>query len=308
MDFKIAAVVLALFLSMNSASAAVTDVGAAMVQQGINMTLYSIGDSMISLANGSAPSDPSLLPNTIFNVLTLTVDPYAFPWVHDWWNTVLIFYVAVFMIAIIAGGAFVLIEKLFPEAASRINWIIGEKSGMFHFNKWIYTIACGMVFPFLTIFGVYFILQINYIITALITTSLLNVVPPVANNVIAYLFMSVAFLNLSMIMAARNIIITLFAAGSLALAALYLIPQLRGFATSAFMYFLVLVFLQPIIVFTAAIGITFINNLPPVLLPFQLVSYVVLMLLLSLIGIVGILGMSLFKKIIYGGTAAIMVA
>src|SRR5659263_15727 len=75
--------------------------GAQMVESGMKMFANSIGDSMISMGTGNDTVNRAETPGLIFRMITYTVDPYTFPWVKKWWNTMLVFYVFVFTIACI---------------------------------------------------------------------------------------------------------------------------------------------------------------------------------------------------------------
>jgi len=237
-------------------------------------------------------------PGLIFKMITYTVDPYTFPWVKKWWNTMLVFYVFLFTVACIGGATLVLIQKMSPDTLSRIAWLLDENSGSFYLQNWLGKMVLGLLFPVITLFGVYVILLINYAVSGLITAKALNAVPPTIDNMIAYLFMALAYLILAIVFALRNIIIVLFAAGSLGIAALYLIPQLQDFVKSVFVYFIVVVFMQPALIFTAAIGTVFIQNLPIELTGFVQISYLALIILLVVMGIVCIAGKSIVSRIV----------
>jgi hypothetical protein len=156
----------------------------------------------------------------------------------------------------------------------------------------------GLLFPVITLFGVYVILLINYAVSGLITAKALNAVPPTIDNMIAYFFMALAYLILTIVFALRNIIIVLFAAGSLGIAALYLIPQLQDFVKSIFVYFIIVVFMQPALIFTAAVGTVFIQNLPFELMGFVQISYLALIILLVAMSLVCIVGKSIVSRIV----------
>jgi hypothetical protein len=89
-----------------------------------------------------------------------------------------------------------------------------------------------------------------------------------------------------------------FCAGGLMLAALYLIPSLQSLVKHIFTYFLLLVFMQPLLVFVAAVGVMFITALPPAILIFQASLYLGLMILLLLIGLVVTFGYGTISRMI----------
>ena len=272
--------------------------GAQMIESGMKMFANSIGDSMISLGTGNDTVNRAETPSLIFKMITYTVDPYTFPWVKKWWNTMLVFYVFVFTVACIGGATLVLIQKMSPDTLSRIAWLLDDKSASFYYQNWLGKMVLGLLFPVITLFGVYVILLINYAVSGLITANALNSVPPTVDNMIAYFFMALAYLILTIVFALRNIIIVLFAAGSLGIAALYLIPQLQDFVKSIFVYFIIVVFMQPALIFTAAVGTVFIQNLPPELNMFVSASYMALIILLVVMGIVCIVGKSIVNRIV----------
>lgn len=285
--------------SVNGADSTSPDsYGSQMVEAGMKAFANSIGDSMISLGTGNETINRAETPSLIFKMITYTVDPYTFPWVKKWWNTMLVFYVFVFTIACIGGAALVLLQKMSPDTLSRIAWLLDDNIASFYYQNWLGKMVLGLLFPVITLFGVYVILQINYAVSGLITANALNVVPPTIDNMIAYFFMAVAYLILTIVFALRNIVIVLFAAGSLGIAALYLIPQLQDFVKSIFVYFIVIVFMQPALIFTAAVGTAFIQNLPSELNMYVSVSYVALIILLVVMGIVCIVGKSIVNRIV----------
>lgn len=283
----------------------VDEAAAAAVKKGAELFTYFIGDSMIDIGGNGTVANREETPTLIVNMLSYTVDPFSLAFVRDWWGTSLIFFVVVAILYICAGGGFALLSTSFPDVAQNLNWITGN-SGHFEIKKWISGVMLALVFPFLTYFGLYIILQLCYVVTALLSTSALSAVPLTASNIIVYLFMAVTFLLLSIIMSIRNIVIVVFCAGGLMLAALYLIPALRSLILNIFMYFLLLVFMQPVMIFVAAIGVMFITSLPPALMIFQPSLLISLMILLLLIGIVIVFGYGTISRMIGLGTKAML--
>ncbi len=176
-------------------------IGAQMVSEGAKIFAYFIGDSMISMGTGNSTVDNRAeTPGLIFKMITYTVDPYTFPWVKKWWNTMLVFYVFVFSVACIGGAALVLLQKMSPDTLSRIAWLLDDKAASFYYQNWLGKMVLGLLFPVITLFGVYVLLQINYAVSGLITANALNAVPPTIDNMIAYLFMALAYLILTIVL------------------------------------------------------------------------------------------------------------
>lgn len=303
MDTKIIYLFIILFCFFPDIAGAgiVDDAAAASVKKGLDIFFYSIGDSMINL-NSSGTLDGAArqeTPGLIFNMISYTVDPFALNFVKEWWRTSLIFFVTVAIMYICMGGALALLQNYHPSVLQRLNWIeSGIYSDNFELKQWLSNVVLALLFPFLTYFGLYAILQLCYVVTGLVTQTALNAVPPTAENLIVYLFMAITYLLLSIIMSIRNIVIVLFCAGGLMLAALYLLPSLQNLVKHIFMYFLLLVFLQPLMVFVAAVGVMFITGIPTGLIQIQASLYLGLMILLLLIGLVVTFGYGTISRMI----------
>lgn len=303
-------VVLAIFFSLpvQASNTDSSDIGANMVKKGFDLFAYGIGDSMISLGTGSQTvnqTNREAVPGMIFQLLTFTIDPYKFSFVQEWQQVMILFFVMLTLLMIMLGGASVLINRTSPELAYRISWLL-DSPAVFDINKWISTIFIAIAFLLVGTFGLYYLLQFEYVVSAIITDHALLTVPPTIDNIIAYLLFAAVYLLLSVVMAIRAIIILLMAAGALGLFALYLIPQTRSFAASAFMYFLVILFMQPALLFIAAVGLAFVQMIPPELINFKVMIIVGLALFVAVVAIICILGKSLVKNIIYIGSRAVI--
>ncbi len=281
----------------------VTDAGSWMVKQGLNLFAYSIGDSMIELGTGNQSVNREEVPNMIFQLLTFSVDPYKFDFVKEWQDVMIIFFVMLTVLFVLLGGASVLINRTSPDMAYRISWLL-DSSAFFDINKWISTIFIAIAFLILGTFGLYYLLQFEYVVSAIITEKALLIAPPTLDNIIAYYLFASAYLILSVVMAIRSIIILLMAAGALGLFALYLVPQTRSFARSAFMYFLVVLFLQPALLFIAAIGLSFVQMLPLPMIQFKMIIVLGLTIFMAAVSLICILGKGLVKNIIWIGARA----
>ena len=305
--------ILIILLSVQSSNAGVkddaTDVGASMVRRGFDLFAYGIGDSIISLANGNSTEinaeQRAQAPNEIFKLLTFSIDPYKFSFVQEWQQVMIIFFVLLTLLMIMLGGASVLINRTSPDIAYRISWLL-DSSAVFDISKWVSTIFIAIFFLLLGTFGLYFLLQLEYVVSAIITEKALLTAPPVIENMIAYLLFAAVFLLLSIIMAVRAIIILLMAAGALGLFALYLVPQTREFAVRAFMYFLVVLFMQPALLFIGAVGLAFVSVIPAPLVQFKAIIVIGLALFMAAVAVVCILGRGLVKSIIWVGARALV--
>jgi hypothetical protein len=283
----------------------VGDAGAWMVSNGMKIFAYSIGDSMISLGTGNQTVNREEAPDMIFKLLTFSIDPYKFSFVQEWQNVMIIFFVLLTLLMIMLGGATVLINRTSPDIAYRISWML-DSSAVFDISKWISTIFVAIIFLLLGTFGLYYLLQLEYVVSSIITEKALLTAPPTIDNIIAYLLFAAVYLLLSVVMAIRSIIILLMAAGALGLFALYLVPQTRNFATSAFMYFLVVLFMQPALLFIAAVGLAFVQMIPLPLFQFKVIIVIGLTLFMAAVALICILGKGLVKSIISIGSGGVV--
>ncbi len=280
MDSKIIPLLLLLVFPYPALGSPVDDAAAYAVKKGTEMTIRGIGDSMIELGTGSSTVNRSNITEAIFSTATYTVDPYQYQWVKDWWTILIIVYTIFSVMALLTGAIFVMVSRYFPSTFERMVWIIGGGAGIFNFQKWTGTIGLAIVLPYIAVFGTYTLLVFNFALTGLMTNHVMYTIPPTSDNIIAYLIMALAFLIISLLLAARNIIIVIFAAGSIGIAALFLIPQCRDFVGRIFRYFIGLIFMQPIIIFTMAVGFTFINALPPAFFIGQFLLSIIMVLIL----------------------------
>lgn len=295
-------------LNINIATAALPDeAGAYMVQKGLDSFVYGIGDSMISLANGGNTSiNRTETTNEIMKILTYSIDPYRFEFVQEWQNTMLVFYVFILILILIIGSAIFYQSGKNPELIKKIYYIT-KNPKLVTFNTYRSLISSGIVLLIFGIFGIFYILKLEYITNALIVNHALATAPPLMDNMIAYFFMALSYLILSIVMGVRSIIILTFVSGEFGLFALYLLGLLVShttesvinFVISLFIYFMVIIFMQPLILFVSAIGLAFIGVLPPQLISIQILIVIGLFLILSVISISCIFAAGIIKNIVY---------
>lgn len=280
----------------------VIEPGVDMVKEGLNSFIYSLGDSMMNLqSNGSTNvTNRDTSGGMIFNMLSYNIDPFSMPWVQEWWQTSLIFFVVIAILYICMGGAMALLQTINPSMVQRLTWLENGIGGNFKLKEWMGNVVLSLVFPFLTYFGLYAILQLSEVVTQLLSQTALDTLPPSAENIVVYLFMAFTFMLLSIIMSIRTIVIVLFISGGLMLAGLFLIPSLQNLVKSIFVYFLQLTFLQPLLIFVASVGVLFIKSMPPALFQFTMSMYIALMVLLLLISLGIVLGFGNITKLIIG--------
>lgn len=276
--------------------------GVDMIKEGLTSFVYSLGDSMINLqSNGSTNViDRQASSGMIFNMLSYNLDPFSMPWVQQWWQTSLIFFVVIAILYICFGGAMALLQTINPSVMQRLTWLENGIGGNFRLKEWMSNVILSLVFPFLTYFGLYAILQLSYVVTALVSEQAITAMPPVAENIVAYVFTALTFMLLSILMSIRSIIIGVFVSAGLMIAALYIIPPLQNFIKSIFLYFILMVFMQPTLIVIASIGTLFIKSLPSSLFQFSFSLYLGLMAVLILVALGMVFGSGNITRLIIG--------
>jgi hypothetical protein len=127
--------------------------------------------------------------------------------------------------------------------------------------------------PLLSTFGVWVILKLNYVVSALVSHYMLMAIPQTSDNFILYIFMALAFVLLSIVMFVRAIIINIFVAVSIVVGTMYSVTEYRQTVIDYISAFLKIVFLQPRLLLYCALGIVVIENLPPILQTVKSLAY-----------------------------------
>jgi len=298
--FIVTILLLLLISQTNITSASPTDeAGAYMVKRGNDLTIYGIADSMVALANGGNTTiDRTQIPDMTMKKLSFSFNPYQYQFVQDWQNVMIVFYVMILLMVTIIGAAVAYSSKNHPEIVQRIYWITKNPKAI-ALDNYISLICTGIVLLLFGTFGINYIMVLRYITSALITNHALTTSPPLTDNMIAYFLMSLAYLVLSLSISIQDIIILIFVTGTLGIFALYLIEFLRNFVISAFLYFIVILFMQPLLLFVSAIGLAFFSVLPSELIEIKLLIIVGLFLILSGISVGCIHAVGLINNIVY---------
>lgn len=250
------------------------------IKSGFDLFLYGIGDSFYELGSGNSTNNKSETNTMLIQVIGFTIDPYKLDFVIEWQKVFIVSYVMLAIISLLFHGA--------KMAAGQVSY-----------TKMTSLVLQGMIFPIAFLLALYLILQINFVITAFIIQSGLTILPLSFENVILYLVMAVIFFILSIIMFARNVIIIFFAAAGLGLVALYFMDELKDFIGSLCKYFLVIVFMQPILLFVLVAGTAFIQVIPPELINYRAIGAIAVGLIVIILAVTMLLGTGIFKLFVY---------
>lgn len=232
------------------------------VSWGLEGFMFRIGDSIYGLVGDT--HNRSKTDTMITELLAWNIDPYAFKQVRDWQDLC----AAAFIVIGIGTLLFAFIFMHFDIQS--VDAIIGEGYTQ---NRLVDTILILLVVPIISIFGVWVVLKINYVISYTVSDYMLLAIPQTSTNFILYNFMSLAFVCLSIVMFVRAIYIVIFATVSIVIGTMYGVTEFRQTVTDYVYAFLKIVFLQPRLLIYCALGIVVIESLPLILQPVKSLAY-----------------------------------
>jgi hypothetical protein len=224
--------------------------------------MYMIGDSIYGIVG--EVTNRNKTDTMITELLAWNIDPFSYKQVRDWQDLCALAF-------IVLGVGTLLFAFIFMRFDIRsIDAIIGEGYTQ---NRIVDTLLILLAVPLLSTFGVWVILKLNYVISYMVSDYMLMAIPQTSDNFILYIFMSLAFVCLSIVMFVRAIYIVIFAAVSIVIGTLYAVTEFRQSVTDYVYAFLKIVFLQPRLLLYCALGIVVIENLPPVLQTVKSLAY-----------------------------------
>jgi hypothetical protein len=127
-------------------------------------------------------------------------------------------------------------------------------------NEYGVTIAEGCLMMIVGYSVLRLTLKIELILTKLIMLQILDRITPTGENTIMYIMMSICYVIIGIAIAYRLLCIALFHASYLVFVGLYCFGMTREVAWSAFIYYLKILFLRPIIVGVTVIGVGIIST------------------------------------------------
>jgi len=274
---------------------ATSDAGAWMVMKGAEGFMYLIGDSIYGVVD-TVPNERSKTDMLITELLAWNVDPYSFREVRDWQDYCAVAFVVIGISVLMVGFVFMRldiksIDSLIDDGYTR--------------NRVIDALLILLAVPLLSVFGVWVLLKINYILSYLIVDYMLMTIPQTSNNFVIYIFAGLAFILLSAVMFIRAIYIVFFTAISIVVGVAYGVTELRQTVTDYVYSFIKIVFLQPKLLLILVIGIIVIEKIPLVLINLKPLAYLSLVLYIGYVGykavtgnmITNIVKVAIFKKV-----------
>lgn len=258
------------------------DVGTWMITKGLEGFVYSLGDAIYGVTgNSSVRTNRSSTDTMVINLLAWNVDPYSIQEVRDWQDICAVGF-------IILGISALMIAFIFMQLdLHSIDELIGEGYTQ---NRMIDTLLVILVIPIISIFGVWIVLKINYIVSMFISNYMIMTIPATSDNFLIYLFMAIAFVLLAIVLFIRAIYIVVFAAISIVVGILYGVHELRQVVVDYVRDFLSIVFLQPKLLLIMCFGLIIISKIPVVIIGLKLIAYLALTLYLGWVGYKAVTG------------------
>ncbi len=258
------------------------DTGTWMITKGLEGFVYSVGDSIYGVAgNNGIRTNRSSTDTMVINLLAWNVDPYSIQEVRDWQDICAAAFIIIGISALIIAFIFMQLNFQF------IDELIGDGYTQ---NRMIDTLLVIIVVPIISIFGVWIVLKINYIVSMFISNYMIMTIPQTSDNFLIYLFMAIAFVLVSIVMFIRAIHIVVFTAVSIVIAVFYGVHELRQTIVDYVRAFLAIVFLQPKLLLIMVFGLIVISKIPTVIMPLKLTAYLALVLYIGWVGYKAITG------------------
>ena len=277
--------------------------GADMVSQGIDAFFISQANSIISFADGAVNQTSQAGTMAAFQAVTMYYDPFSNPGIMEVIRSTSIIFLFLFTLFVFGGLGYVMIHSKYPNVGKTIDFTFFDDKP---FDMAEYVKSLGSVILFI-VFGftaVWTILLISKVISEMMTVSALNALVTTPNSGVILFFMAIAYLALSVFIAIRVLVISIITSLLLVLFILWAFHIIRDVINVIFIYFLTMIFLQPILISIAAIGIMTIEWVVGIgnTGPTSYIYYLGLIIILVLTAITFTLGPVTVGKLIRIGT------
>lgn len=231
-----------------------TKAGADMVQMGIDAWLKGESDRMMAYADNNTNVSNHPEQMAFFKMITYSYNPLENPAVIEVTKSTSIIFLFLFVIFVFAGMGYVMIHKHNPDAGQAIDFAFFNDKGfdVYEYVKTLGIVLLFVVFGYLVI-GVLFL--ISEIFCELMTVTVLDSLISAPNSGVVYFFMALAYLLLSVFMAIRSLLLSIFTAMFLILIISWAFHVMRPVIMTVFIYYVTLIFMQPILISIASIGV-----------------------------------------------------
>jgi hypothetical protein len=284
-----------------------TQAGADMINGGLNAWLDSQSNSIISFADGETNSTRSPGQMALFHMITFDYSPFDNPGVLSTIQSTAIIFLFLFVIFVFAGMAYIMVHSRFPGIGQAVDYTIFQDKG-FDYMEYLKTLGTVIIFIVFGFTAVWTVMLISKTISEMMTAAALDALVSSSSSGVVYLFMAFAYMLLSVFMAIRILGISIITSLLLVLFAAWQFHQIRDLVNMVFVYLGILIFMQPILISIAAIGIMSIEWIGNFTVGYFSVSllYFGLIIMLVVVAFCLIIGPALFGKLIKIGSRALL--
>jgi len=254
------AIVLCPVASAASDGMGAPSLGARMVQSGIDFFFKGVADDIYEVGYRPPGHNVSINGTSseiyIYELNTMTVDPYKYDSVTAFRRKTLIFVVIYVLIVSALGMLYVVVSRL--GGGDALDGILNRSSTMRtqRIKEYFENLAISIAVIAWADIYIIAVLSANFLITSFLMVGLLTstTIATSADNGYLYLAMAIAWICEYGFMIARLILIFAFVAAGRLIGALLISNKTRSFGLSIVYYLTGIVFLQSLIVFLTTIG------------------------------------------------------
>ena len=228
--------------------------GEDMVSGGLNAFLTSQANYIISVADGACNQTSQPGTMAAFQTLSLNYDPFMNPGIIAVIRSTSVLFLFLFALFVFGGLSYVIIHSRYPTAGQAIDYTLFDDKP-FDVMEYVKSLGTVIVFILFGFTAVWTILLISRVISEMMTASALNAMVMTPNSGVILFFMAIAYLILSIFIAIRVLVVSIITSLLLVLFILWAFHIIRDVINVIFIYFLTMIFLQPILISIAAIGI-----------------------------------------------------
>ena len=242
---------------MSIASASMSDTATMAISNGIQCFLISTADNIFSMSfSGYDKSAGDGDLGYIYNIATYTLDPMKFEITQKFISYSKSVFESLYSILLLFAFITVLITHYHTNALQKLEQITGVKISS-KSNILVNKSIDGIIVTVFMYIFIYFIFELNNILTKTVVISIIDVISPSPDNFILYFAMAIAYLFLGIFFSLRTLVLFLFCGFALIIGLCLLIDFTKESAISLCVYFVQATFFQFFIVlyFSACIVI-----------------------------------------------------
>lgn len=244
----------------------------------------------------------------MFKLLTIDYNPLNDPSTITTIQSTSIIFFFIFIIFVCSGLAYIMIHQKFPRYGESLDYALNHDQG-FDYKEYLRSLGTVISFLVFGMTGVWVLFVISSVLSQMMSITALDATVASPHSPIIYFFMGLAYLCLSIFISIRILVISIITKVILVLFALWAFDIIRDVITSVFIYFALMIFMQPILITIAALGILTIEWLLAVSIwsGAAFILYLGLFILLVVAALVLTLGpLTVMKLIRFGAKVAVL--